>query len=127
MNHTEFIMMDRATGELGRYQYAFDDEDELVQMIDSDMLLTMEEMVECTLNELSSRDMDDMAKLDHDQLIQLHDMAGDDIRAAYGLWLDCNPNVPMGAVNASLQVMELMWEELRNPTSVGGSQVMVFK
>ncbi len=122
----EYIMKDRQTDMVGRYQFVYDDYDELMNALDLDMLLTVEEMAVCTLNELTQQDRDDMKALNKTELIQLHHSSGEDIRNAFGLWIDGNPNVPNHADDTSMEVLELMWDKLQNSGSGIGSETMEF-
>lgn len=127
MNHTEYILIDRATGKPGRYQYAFDDEAELRSIIDFDMLLTVDEMAAVVLDEFTEQERNDMAALEASELGTFHHAVGQDIRKAFGLWLDGNPNVKIHAATTSMEVLELTWKLARADDAVVTSQVMVFK
>lgn len=122
----EYVLIDRKTNKVGRYQFSYDDDDELKKMLDVDMLLTLPEMVDCVLNEFSQQDRTDYTALKKDELIHLHHTTGQDIRNAFGLWLEDNPNVPGHPDDTSMEIMELIWERLQNTGSGGGSKPMDF-
>ena len=128
MNHTEYILIDRGTGKAGRYQYAFDDEAELISMIDFDTLLTVDEMADVVLDEFTEQERNDMAALEASELVTFHQAVGQDIRKAFGLWLEGNPNVKVHPADTSMEVLELTWKLAnRAGNAVVSSQVMVFK
>jgi len=121
----EYIMKDRKLDKVGRYQFAYDDEDELMKILDLDMLLTIDEMVDCVIGEFSQQDRDDMTALKKDELIHLHHTTGQDIRNAFGLWIDGNPNVVGHPDDTSMEIMELIWNKLQAP-GIAGSTTMEF-
>ena len=121
----EYVMIDRKTNKVGRYQFSYDDDDELKKILDLDMLLSIPEMVECVLGEFSQQDRDDMGALKKDELIHLHHTTGQDIRNAFGLWLEDNPHVTGHPDDTSMEVMELIWKQLQAP-GIGGSTTMEF-
>lgn len=122
----EYILKDLATGIIGRYQFEYDDEDKMLEALDFDMLLNVPEMADCVLNEFTQQERDDIASLDKDELIKFHHSVGQDIRNAFGLWLDGNPNVLIHPDDTSMEVLELMWVSVRNAGGISGSTVMEF-
>jgi len=117
--------MDRKTNKIGRYQFAYDDEDELKKILDVDMLMTVDEMVECVIGEFSQQDIADYTALKKDELVHLHHTTGQDIRNAFGLWLEDNPNVIGHPDDTSMEIMELIWNKLQAP-GIAGSTTMEF-
>jgi len=124
MNTVEYIMKDRTTDKTGRYQFKYENEYELMKVLDLDMLMTIEEMAECVLDEFAQQDKDDMKSLDYSELTRYHHSVGQDIRNAFGLWIDGNPNVLIHPDETSMEVMEVMWEKLQD--NIAGSTVMQF-
>lgn len=122
----EYIMKDLATGNIGRYQFTYDDQDKLLDAIDFDMLLTVPEIADCVLGEFTPQEIDDLAALNKDELLKFHDIVGTDIRTAFGLLIDGNPNVTMWAEDTSMEVMNLMWSRVRNVSGKADSIVMEF-
>jgi len=120
----EYILKDRTTDKIGRYQFNYENEDEMLKAIDFDMLLTIDEMADCVLDEFSQQDKDDMKSLEYAELTRYHHSVGQDIRNAFGLWLDGNPNVLNHPDDTSMEVMETMWEKLQD--NIAGSTVMQF-
>ncbi len=126
MTTVEYIMKDRKTGAIGRYQFAYDDEAELMKILDLDMLLTVPEMVDCVIGEFTSQDLADFLALKKDELLHLHHSIGQDIRNAFGLWVTGNPNIDDCADDTSMEVIQLIWWKLQNSGGISGSTVMEF-
>jgi len=124
MTTAEIILKDRTTDKIGRYTFTYDDVNTMLDYLDFDMLMTIEEMADCVLDEFAQQDKDDMKSLDYSELSRYHQSVGQDIRNAFGLWLDGNPNVLIHPDETSMEVMEVMWEKLQD--NIAGSAVMQF-
>lgn len=122
----EYIMKDRSTQAIGRYQFTYDNNNNILDVIDLNMLLTVPEMADCVINEFTQQDREDFLALERDELIHFHHSTGQDIRNAFGLWIAGNPSVLCDADDTSMEVLELIWKKLKSETSAG-AEIMRFK
>ena len=106
-------------------EFHFDTVEDLADLIDVNTLLTVPEMAQVVIEDMTPQDHADMAALTFDELITLHMGVGREIRNAFGLWIEGNPNVRDHADDTSMEVLELVWTKVRN-NSAGGSCVMKF-
>jgi hypothetical protein len=106
-------------------EFHFDTAEDLADLVDVDTLLTVPEMAQVIIDDMTPQDHQDMIALSFDELIKLHQGVGRDIRNAFGLWIEGNPNVRDHADDTSMEVLELVWVRLRNKANAG-SQVMKF-
>lgn len=122
----EYIMKDRSTQAVGRYQFTYDNNNNILDVIDLNMLLTVPEMADCVINEFTQQDREDFLALERDELIHFHHSTGQDIRNAFGLWIAGNPSVLRDADDTSMAVLELIWKKLKSETNAG-AEIMRFK
>lgn len=121
-------MKDRSTQAVGRYQFTYDNNNNnnILDVIDLNMLLTVPEMADCVINEFTQQDREDFLALERDELIHFHHSTGQDIRNAFGLWIAGNPSVLRDADDTSMAVLELIWKKLKSETNAG-AEIMRFK
>lgn len=126
MAYIEYIIKD-GCGTPYEHKFIFDTDGELKQQIDLDKFLDVTEMGDYVLAELSDDDINALKSFKFDDLISLHHNVGQEIRNAFGLWVEGNPNVSIDADSTSQEVIEYMWTKVTTPTaSPNGSQVMEF-
>jgi len=123
---TELILKDRTINKLGRYVYKYESEDEFLKILDVGMMLNVDEMVDCVIDEFKDDDRADFIALTKDELIQFHHSVGQDIRNAFGLWIVGNPNVKNNADDTSMEVLRGIWDRLQATVGGKGSQPMGF-
>jgi len=123
---TELILKDRTINKLGRYVYKYESEDEFLKILDVGMMLNVDEMVDCVIDEFKDDDRADFIALTKDELIQFHHSVGQDIRNAFGLWIAGNPNVKNNADDTSMEVLRGIWDRLQATVGGKGSQPMGF-
>lgn len=124
MGHVEYVI--RGTdGKPYRAVFKFNTTEELADLIDLDTLLSVTEIADCIMGELTDEDIEDMASLPQSDLIALHNTMGVDIRNTFGLWIENNPNVEFHPDDTSMDVVTLLWKACQAKVQLT-SQVMKF-
>ena len=108
-----------------RHQYQFNTTEELANLIDLSTLLTVDEIVGVILAEMEDDDVEDLTALTYSELITLHQTAGREIRNAFGLWIEDNPNIEDHPDDTSMVILERCWLALKKDATTS-SQKMTF-
>ena len=124
MGHVEYVIKD-SNGKPYRAVFKFNTAEELANMIDLDTLLSVTEIADCVMGELSDEDIRDIAALPFKELINFHSTLGQDIRNTFGLWIENNPNVEFHPDDTSMDVLTLLWKACQAKVQLT-SQVMKF-
>lgn len=124
MGQVEYVIKDE-NGIPFRATFRFNTAEELADMIDLDKLLSVTEIADCVMGELTDEDINDIAALPFSELINFHQTLGQDIRNTFGLWVENNPNVEFHPDDTSMDVLTLLWKACQAKVQLT-SQVMKF-
>ena len=125
MGQVEYVIKDE-NGIPYRHIFAFNTAEELADLIDLDSLLSVTEIADCVMGELSDDDINDLGAIPFNELLTLHNSGlGQDIRNTFGLWIENNPNVAFHPDDTSMDVLTLLWKACQAKVQLT-SQVMKF-